>query len=341
MSVARLVAAVATAFACLFAVPALAQQAAAPPSPDYSWQDAIPRQTGTVELPGGDASLVLGDDYYFIDAAGARKVLIDGWNNPPDVVDGVLGMIFPKRFKPMDDASWGGVITFNESGWVSDKDAAKTDYNKLLKSLREGEDEQNRERQKQGYPTINLVGWAERPSYNPANHVAIWARELAFNSGPDHGLNYDIRVLGRTGVLSINVVAGMGDLADVHAAAGQISRTVAFKSGSTYGDYQPGVDKAAGYGIAGLIAAGAGVAAVKKLGLLGIILAFGKKFIVIIVAAFGGVAAWFRRQFGGKGVVGAASGSGAGGAARPSLFDGDSAGEKPETPRSGDNDIVT
>lgn len=313
--------AVAAAIAVLGGGPVLAQAPSAPApaaveaQPDNSWQDKIERKTGTVHLPAAGASLALGEDYYFIDAEGARKVLVDGWNNPPDAAEGVLGMIFPKRFKPMDDASWGAVITFAESGWVSDKDAATTDYDKLLQELRQGESENNAERQKAGYPAVNLVGWAERPTYDDKTHVAIWARELAFNDGPKHTLNYDIRVLGRRGVLSLNVVAAMTDLTEVHGAAGSIADTAAFEQGAAYADYQPGVDKSAGYGIAGLIAAGAGVAAVKKLGLLGIILAFGKKFIVVIIAAFGGIAAWARNLFGGR------SSAKGGAPARPSIFD--------------------
>ncbi|WP_271066703.1 DUF2167 domain-containing protein [Caulobacter sp. NIBR1757] len=340
----RVFAAVALAAACFSSAPVLAQAPSAPAAqaqPDVSWQDKISRQTGTVHLAAAGASLALGDDYYFIDADGARQVLVEGWGNPPDAAEGVLGMIFPTRFKPMDDASWGAVITFEETGWVSDKDAATTDYDKLLTELRRGEDDRNAEREKAGYPTVNLIGWAERPTYNDKSHVAIWARELSFNGGAKHGLNYDIRVLGRRGVLSLNVVSAMTDLTEIHGVAGEIANTAAFEQGAAYADYKPGVDKSAGYGIAGLIAAGAGVAAVKKLGLLGLILAFGKKFIVIIIAAFGGIAAWFRNLFGKKDL----SVGGGAAPARPSIFDEPAApAESPDgqdKPPAGSGDIVS
>lgn len=277
-------------------------EASAPPAvaaaPDYSWQDSLKRQTGLVSLPAAKASLNLGDDYYFIGPEDSRRVLVEGWGNPPDAADGVLGMIFPKRFKPLDDGSWGAVITYNPIGYVSDKDARTADYTKLLADMRSGEAENNESRRKAGYPELTLVGWAEPPRYLSDNHVVIWARELAVSTSPHHGLNYDIRVLGREGVISLNVVAGMADLADVRDAAAGIARTAQYDSGMRYADYREGIDKSSGIGIAGLVAAGVGVAAAKKLGLLGILLVFGKKLIVLVLAAFGGLAAWLRRQFG-------------------------------------------
>ncbi|MFT4253428.1 MAG: hypothetical protein QM608_13170, partial [Caulobacter sp.] len=51
--------------------------------PDISWQDSLPRRTGRVVLSEGKASLELGPDFYFLDSA-ARRVLTEGWGNPPD-----------------------------------------------------------------------------------------------------------------------------------------------------------------------------------------------------------------------------------------------------------------
>ena len=79
---------------------------------------------------------------------------------------------------------------------------------------------------------------------------------------------------------------------------GQFAASAEFTPGARYADYQAGIDKKAEYGIGGLIAAGAGVAVAQKLGLIGIILAFGKKFLILILALFGGAGAWFRKLFG-------------------------------------------
>lgn len=56
-------------------------------------------------------------------------------------------------------------------------------------------------------------------------------------------------------------------------------------------------DTKSGLGIAGLVAAGIGIVAAKKLGLIAIVLVFAKKFLVIILAAFAGVGAKLRSLF--------------------------------------------
>ena len=102
----------------------------------------------------------------------------------------------------------------------------------------------------------------------------------------------------RKGVLSLNMLSDMSSLNEVRAAAADFARTAAFEAGSTYADYNPSSDKTAEYGLAGLVAGGAGVAVAKKLGLLGLILAFGKKFIVLIIAALGAIGAGVGRLMG-------------------------------------------
>jgi uncharacterized membrane-anchored protein len=267
--------------------------------PDISWQDRLQHHTGLIALPAAHAKLNLGQDYYFLDAAAAKRVLTEGWGNPPDTGEGVLGMIVPSRFKPLEAASWGAVITYQDVGYVSDKDARKIDYAKLLEQMRDAEGDSNARRKDAGYPAIHLAGWAERPSYDPTRHVAIWAQDLAIGDGDVHSLNYDIRLLNREGVLSLNVISSMADLQAVRAAAGSIAQSAVFDPGSTYADHAKG-DKVAEFGVAGLVAAGLGLAVAKKFGLLAILLLVLKKGFVVVAAAFASITAWFRRKMGKK-----------------------------------------
>ena len=85
--------------------------------------------SGDVAVPGADAVLHLGKDYYFLDFAEAKLVLTDGWGNPKDAVDGVLGLVFPMGKTFVDD-TWGAVLTFEPSGYVPDDDAKSADYAK-------------------------------------------------------------------------------------------------------------------------------------------------------------------------------------------------------------------
>ena len=283
-----------------------AASSAAPPSPEQIAQAqarfmaSLTKRTGVIRLPRANASLNLGEKYYFLGEADSRRVIVDVWRNPPDVADGVMGMVFPAGATPFDENGWGAVVTYLGSGYVSDKDARKTNYDDVLKQLREGEEHDNEERKKQNFPQIRLVGWGQPPSYDPVRHSLAWARELQFGDETDHSLNYDVRVLGRKGVLSLNIVSVMSQLPRLRGAAVDLQSTAGFDAGSRYADFQPGVDKRAAYGLAGLILAGAGLAVVKKAGLIAVALLFLKKGIAVIIAALAGGWAWLRRKFGGR-----------------------------------------
>jgi uncharacterized membrane-anchored protein len=286
--------------------PARAAQAAGP-TPEQAAEmtrlqgvvDRLTPRTGLIDLPQANASLNLGDAYYYLDAADSRRVLVELWGNPPANAEGVLGMVFPNGRSPLDD-TWGAVISYEADGYVSDAEAAGYDYSAVLTRLRQEQTDNNPAREREGYPTIELAGWARAPAYDPAGHKLIWAKDLVFSDSEIHTLNYDVRVLGRRGVLSLNIVAGMPDLPTVTEAAEQLMATVNFASGSRYTDFVEGVDRKAEYGVAGLVAGGAALLVAKKVGLIGIILLVLKKGAVFIIAGLAGAGTWLRRLFGGR-----------------------------------------
>lgn len=274
--------------------------AEARPAPELvEMQKSLHPQTGDVRIPEAKAVLHLGDNYYFVPAAEAKRVLTEAWRNPPDQAEGVLGMVLEKGTTIYDNV-WGAIITYNAGGHVSDKDAAGQDYSKVLADMQSGETQDNQKRKEAGYPTMNLVGWAQPPSYDPANHSLIWARELAIEGQPDNGLNYDVRLLGREGVLSLNMLSSMSTLGDVRSAAQAFGKSVTFEPGAAYTDYNASTDKTAEYGLAGLVAGGAVVAAASKLGLFAVILKFAKLIIIGVIALGAGAVAFFRKMVGRK-----------------------------------------
>jgi uncharacterized membrane-anchored protein len=242
-------------------------------------------QTGTVSLPGGMATIKLPPSFRFISAEGSRRLLTEAWGNPPGAAEGVLGMLIPTSLSPLTKEGWGVVITYDQDGYVNDDDAVKIDYGKMLKELQENTVEANAERQKQGFEPVTLVGWAEPPTYDRAAHKLYWAKELAFGNNGEHTLNYSIRILGRRGVLILNAVASMNQLEAIRSESRRILPAVEFSDGHRYTDYIPGTDKAAAYGVAGLIvgatAAKAGLFKVLLAGLL----AFKKVLVVGVVGA--------------------------------------------------------
>jgi uncharacterized membrane-anchored protein len=293
------------ALAALLVLPSVQAQPASPEA-EKAYQEAMKQiadrlhpQTGDVRLPSANAVLHLGEDYYFLPADEARTVLTEAWGNPADAATGVLGLVFPAG-KSFADDTWGAVITYEATGYVSDEDAEATDYGELLTQLQSGEAELNARRAEQGFPAQHLVGWAQQPAYDRATHSVVWAQNIQFQGTPENALNYDIRLLGRNGVLSLNMVTGMSKLEETREAARRFAAAAEFTPGARYADFQQG-DRVADYGVAGLVAAGVGATVAKKVGLLAAILAFGKKFIILIIAGFVALGAWINRRFLGGG----------------------------------------
>lgn len=246
--------------------------------------------SGTVAIPGANAHLALKPGYGFLNARDAQRVLGQLWNNPPD--KDVLGMILPSDDPHvlLDDNSWAVVVTYVPDGYVSDADAAGIDYGKMLHDMQESAHDENPERRKQGFPEVELAGWAEPPHYDNASHKLYWARDLIFSQDghSGHSLNYDIRVLGRQGYLSLNAVAPIGQLNQVKADMPEVLAMTDFDAGQRYTDFDKSTDKLAAYGIGALVAGG--IAA--KAGLfakLGVMLLALKKFIVLGIAAVAGL----------------------------------------------------
>lgn len=256
---------------------------------------SLMRRDGEVDLPGGQAHIAVAEGFAFLDEKDSKTLLVDLWGNPPGAVDNVLGTIIPTDVDILGPQGWAAIITYDNEGHVADDDAASINYDDLLKDMQSDTASSNDERVKAGYEAISLIGWAQKPSYDAAEHKLYWAKHLQFGAD-SHTLNYAIRALGRTGVLQINVVAGMDQLPAVNAKVPALLKMVSFNEGNRYADYQEGTDPVAAYGLAALVAGG--VAA--KAGLFKVLLAFlaaSWKFIAIGVIAVGG-ALW--RMFGGR-----------------------------------------
>ncbi len=243
-------------------------------------------QQGDINLHNGLATVKLSPKYRYLNPVDSDKVLVELWGNPKGPRS--LGMIFPANVSP--EISWGIEISYEEEGYIKDDEATKIDYAKLLKEMQEGAEKENPERIKKGFPPIHIIGWATPPRYDAANHKLFWAKEIKFGDDPDNTLNYNLRILGRRGVLQLNVIGGMNQLKEIQAETPEILQMVDFNPGNRYADYNPSTDKLATYGIAALIAGGAAA----KMGFfkgLWVALLAGKKFIFIGTVALGSLIA--------------------------------------------------
>ncbi len=259
--------------------------------------DSLKFQQGKITLPGDIATLDLPAGFRYLPPADAGRLLTEGWGNPPGIE--TLGMIVPTAVNPLSREGWGVVVTYEKEGHVKDDDADSIKYDELLKSMQESIAASNEKRKKQGYQPMTLVGWAESPHYDKASHKLYWAKELHGEGDTQNGLNYGVRVLGREGVLVLNAVAGMDQIAQVRSEMKNVTAFSDFTPGNRYADFDAKTDKVAEYGIAALIAGGAAA----KLGLFGklfaLVLAF-KKFLLVGLLAAGG---WIVKLFGRKSKV--------------------------------------
>jgi len=279
---------------------AAAAQAAEIEKAKAAFEASLERRTGKVTMASAHVTLNVPDGFYFLDRSDARDVLVDGWGNPPD--SQADGMLFPADTSPIDENAWGVVLTFDETGYISDEDASKIDYDVLIEDMRDGQTEENKARVKASYPPITIIGWAAKPRYDAAAHKLYWAKELQFGDEPVHTLNYDMRVLGRKGVLSLNFVAAIEQLPEIESASPRVLAIPEFDDGFRYQDFNAATDEKADFGIAGLIAGGAagGLLLAKKTGLIGIALLFLKKAWFLVVMGLAGAGAFLRKLFGGK-----------------------------------------
>jgi len=253
-------------------------------------------QQGQIVLRDGLATINLSEGFRYLDPAGAETVLSGIWGNPSSS-ERSLGMIVPAGFDSFAPQAWCVVIGYQEDGYVKDNDAEKINYTKLLKQMQKATREESAERVKNGYAAIELIGWATPPRYDRQTHKFYWAKELNFgDSQGENTLNYNLRILGRRGILELNAVASMGQLPEIEKATPQILSMVDFNDGNRYADYTPGTDKLATYGLAALVAGGVATKTGLLKGLFVAILAM-KKFLII-----GGIAivAFAAKLFGRK-----------------------------------------
>ena len=256
--------------------------------------DGLNYQKGEITLKGGLAKIHVPEEFRYLDSKDANKVLSGLWGNPPN--SGTLGLIVPAKISVASEEAWAVVITYDEDGYVKDNDAETINYDKELQTMREDTLRANKEREKAGYPGIELVGWATPPRYDKATHKMYWAKELKVVGGDENSLNYNIRMLGRRGVLVLNAVAGMSQLQEIESAVPAVLAMVDFQEGHRYTDFNASTDKVATYGLAALVAGGLAAKAGLFKGLLVALLAAKKLVIVGFLAA----AAWLKKVFGKK-----------------------------------------
>jgi uncharacterized membrane-anchored protein len=253
-------------------------------------ESSLDYQTGNIQLEGANASINVPEGFGYLNLEDSRFVLEELWGNPAD--SAVLGMLVPKDAGVLSDDSWAYIINFEELGYVSDEDADKIDYNELLVELKKETELESQSRITSGFESIVLVGWASSPYYDKDKKTLHWAKEYRFGGAEQSTLNYNLRILGRKGVIMMNAVAAMPQLDDVKKSASNVINSVTFNDGHRYSDFNPDIDEVAAWTVGGLVAG----KVLAKVGLFAGLLKFWKVIAIGLAAA--GTAIWrfFKRD---------------------------------------------
>ncbi len=249
--------------------------------------DNFEYQTGIVDLGDNIATLNVPDGYKFLNSEDSKYVLTELWGN---LTSETYGLIFPDTASPLNCGNTFVItLSYDESGYIEDGDAEDLDYDEILEGLIEDQKVANLERLANDMHAMNLIGWAQPPFYDATAKKLHWATEYTLDDYEENVLNYDVKILGRKGMLNMSVLGDVSVLPLIKENIDIFINSTEFKPGYTYSEFNPDIDQVAAYGIGGLIAG----KVLAKAGILALLLKFGKGIAIAIGVAFIGIKKFF------------------------------------------------
>jgi len=252
---------------------------------------------GSIDLKNGIGKINVPKGFKYLEPVQAERVLVDLWGNPKGE-NLTLGLLLPENQGVMSQNGYVFNIQYDEIGHVEDDDADDVNYDDLLAEMQKETIEENKERQKAGYEPVTIVGWAAKPFYDQDRKILHWAKEIKFGKSSINTLNYNVRILGRKGVLVLNAIATENELPLVQKDINKVLDIVQFNNGYKYEDFDSNVDEVAAWTIGGLVAG----KVLAKVGFLAILAKFGKLIVLGFLGLFGAfknkIRGWFSKNNG-------------------------------------------
>ncbi|MBB6249660.1 DUF2167 domain-containing protein [Nitrospirillum iridis] len=178
--------------------------------------------------------------FQYVSGGEVQTFVTRHWRGRPLAGGAGLGLLVPADTDP----AWLVALSYDGSGHVGDLDADRLDPDSLLAALKSGD---------AGGP-LPLTGWARPPTYDGTTHTLVWATRRQADGGAVDSLDYHVRLLGRRGVLGLDIAARMNDLADIEGRTPTLLSMLRFTPGNGYRDYVPLADRSVTLGLGGLIA---------------------------------------------------------------------------------------
>ena len=177
------------------------------------------------------ASIDVPEGYYYLDGPATKRLL----TNKQRIVDGrELGTIL----RLGESGSWFAVFSHSGTGHIDDRDQAALDPVSLLTALQDDNQRLNVERSKQGWSAMDLQAWHRPPSYSAATNRLTWSTRLVSDDAAV--INYDVRLLGRDGVISARLVTDSDSVLLSTSQFVEVMLTYTFKDGFRYADFRAG-----------------------------------------------------------------------------------------------------
>lgn len=248
--------------------------------------DSIPWEHGPVlGKLGSEATVSVPEGCLFTAVSGTR-LFMEMTENPASGRERGTVLCPARNALGEHVGEWFVVFEYDPSGYVKDDDKGSLDADAILASLQAGSERGNEERRKRGWETLSITGWERPPYYDETTNNLTWAVRAV--SGDHTTLNHSVRLLGRGGVMSADLVISPEHYAASLPEFNTVIGTFGYLPGQRYAEWQKG-DKIAAYGLTALI----GGAILAKTGLLQ---KFGKAIAVGVIALL----AALKRLFTGK-----------------------------------------
>ena len=140
---------------------------------------------------------------------------------------------------------------------------------------------------------MQVIGWQQPPFYDVATNNLTWS--ILGHSQNEEGnvLNRSVRLLGRSGVMKLDMVASPESAVANLPRFNNIVKGFHYTTGNAYAEFKSG-DKVATIGLTALVAGGAGAILVKS----GLLAKFWKLIVVAFVAVASALKKGWNRLFG-------------------------------------------
>jgi uncharacterized membrane-anchored protein len=202
--------------------------------------DSIDQQlrfhTGKLKFTEQNIRITVPPNHYFVDGPQSRYILETLWGNAQD--EEVLGMIVRSDFSPNETkGDYSFVVSYAPTGYISTPEKVDFDHHILLNKIQQQIHDNNTRRLEQGLNALQVERWVMVPFFDQYRKALYWATELKVNGSDESLINYNLRILGKDGVIKVNAVGTMDQLDGIKQILPYVLARTEFLEGYCYDDY--------------------------------------------------------------------------------------------------------